>query len=261
VPTVQEPEAVEVVDTHLETLEELTRLLLEEASLEELLAQVLELTARALRSSVAVSVTVVEDDGSYATVARSDDAAAAVDALQYELDEGPCVDALEQQQERYATDLATDQRWPSVAKRATEVGLRCVFAVPLAVNGEAIGALNIFGASPGGVTEDDRDLARRIAAPAATTLANARAYRRVSRLAGQLQEALESRAVIERAKGVIMAREGCDADDAFALLRKVSQDRNRKVRDVARAVVEGAPAGAGSAAERRRNGPDGPPVG
>jgi GAF domain-containing protein len=258
---VQEPEAVEVVDTHLETLEELTRLLLEDASLEELLAQVLELTARALRSSVAVSVTVVEDDGSYATVAQSDAAAAAVDALQYELLEGPCIDALEQQDERYATDLATDQRWPAVAERASEVGLRCVFAVPLAINGSPIGALNIFGASPGGVTQDDRDLARRIAAPAATTLANARAYRRVSRLAGQLQEALDSRAVIERAKGVLMAREGCDAEVAFALLRKVSQDRNRKVRDVARALVEGAPAEPRSAASVHRNGPEGPAAG
>jgi GAF domain-containing protein len=261
VPTVQEPETVEVVDTHLETLEELTRLLLEEASLDELLAQVLELTARALRSAVAVSVTVVEDDGSYATAARSDGAAAAVDALQYELLEGPCIDALEQQEERYVTDLATDQRWPAVAERTTEAGLRCVFAVPLTVDGSAIGALNIFGASPGGVTPDDRDLARRIAAPAATTLANARAYRRVSRLAGQLQEALESRAVIERAKGVLMAREGCDAEAAFARLRKVSQDHNRKLRDVARAVVEGARPQPGSDASTRRNGPDGPAVG
>jgi GAF domain-containing protein len=258
---VPEPEAVDVVDTHLVTLEELTRLLLEEASLDELLAQVLELTARALRSSVAVSVTVVEDDGSYATVARSDDAAAAVDALQYELREGPCIDALQRQEERYVADLATDERWPAVARRATELGLRCVFAVPLAVNGQAIGALNVFGASPGGVTQDDRDLAHRIAAPAATTLANARAYRRVSQLANQLQEALESRAVIERAKGLIMAREGCDADTAFALLRKVSQDRNRKVRDVARALVEGARAEPAAAASTHREGPDGPAVG
>jgi GAF domain-containing protein len=225
-------------DPHLATLEELTRLLLEEASLDELLTQVLDLTSRALRTSAAVSVTVVEDDGSYVTVARTDEVAAAVDALQYELTEGPCVDALEHREERYAGDLATDERWPAVAARATELGLRCVFAVPLIVNGTAIGALNVFGREPHGVEATDRELARRIAAPAATTLANARAYRRVSRLAEQLQEALENRAVIERAKGVLMAREGCDADRAFELLRRVSQDRNLKVRDVARAVVE-----------------------
>jgi GAF domain-containing protein len=246
------------VDPHLATLEELTRLLLEEASLEDLLDQVLQLTARALRSSVAVSVTVIDDDGSYRTVATSDDVAAAVDALQYELAEGPCVDALEQQEERYATDLASDGRWPAVSRRAAELGLWCVFAVPLVVNGDAIGALNVFGAVPGGLEEDDRELARRIAAPAATTLANARAYRRVSRLAGQLQEALESRAVIERAKGIIMAREGCGADDAFERLRKVSQDRNRKLRDVARAVIARVPAAVPIVAVESQEGPTEP---
>jgi GAF domain-containing protein len=240
------------VDPHLTTLEELTRLLLEEASLDELLEQVLELTSRALRTSVAVSVTVIEDDGSHATVARTHDDAAAVDALQYELVEGPCVDALEQGEERYATDLASDDRWPAVAERATELGLRCVFAVPLVVNGSSIGALNVFGRQPAGIDETDRALARRIAAPAATTLANARAYRRVSRLAEQLQEALESRAVIERAKGVLMAREGCDADAAFALLRRVSQDRNTKLRDIARIVVEGAAVEPGARTTGRR---------
>jgi GAF domain-containing protein len=240
------------VDPHLTTLEELTRLLLEEASLDELLGQVLELTSRALQTSVAVSVTVIEDDGSYATVARTDDDAASVDALQYELAEGPCVDALEQGEERYATDLASDDRWPAVAGRATELGLRCVFAVPLVVNGSSIGALNVFGRQPAGIDETDRALARRIAAPAATTLANARAYRRVSRLAEQLQEALESRAVIERAKGVLMAREGCDADAAFALLRRVSQDRNTKLRDIARVVVDGAAVEPGARTTGRR---------
>jgi GAF domain-containing protein len=225
-------------DPHLATLEDLTRLLLEEASLEQLLEQLLELTSRALSTCTAVSVTVVEDDGRYVTAAHTDESVAAVDALQYELGEGPCVDALRQVEERYSTDLAADDRWPAVAARAGELGLRSVLALPLLVNGDCIGALNVFSGEVDGIAEQDRQLAGRIAAPAATTLANARAYRRVSRLAEQLQEALESRAVIERAKGVVMAREGCDEDAAFELLRRASQDHNRKLRDVARTVVD-----------------------
>jgi GAF domain-containing protein len=234
-------------DPHLATLEELTRLLLEEASLEQLLAQLLDLTSRALSTCTAVSVTVVEDDGTYVTAAHTDEAAAAVDALQYELREGPCVDALQRAEERHCADLVADDRWPAVGGRANALGLRSVLALPLLLDGRCIGALNVFSGEVDGISSADQDLARRIAAPAATTLANARAYRRVSQLAEQLQEALESRAVIERAKGVVMAREGCDEDAAFGLLRRASQDHNRKVRDVAQAVVDAvadrAPAG------------------
>jgi uncharacterized protein YigA (DUF484 family) len=225
-------------DPHLATLEELTRLLLEEASLEQLLDQVLDLTSRALGAPAAATVTVTEDDGRHVTVARTDRDAEAVDALQYELSEGPCVDALSTGEEHYAADLAQDDRWPAIAERAGGLGFRSVLAIPLVIEGRCIGALNLFGAEVEGLTDVDRDLARRIAAPTATTLANARAYRRVSRLTEQLQEALDSRAVIERAKGVVMVREGCDAAEAFRLLRRASQDHNRKLRDVARALVE-----------------------
>jgi GAF domain-containing protein len=222
-------------DPHLATLEDLTRLLLEEASLEQLLDQTLELTVRALRTAVSVSVTVVEDDGTYLTLARTDEAAA--DGLQHELAAGPCIDAMEQAEERYVPDLRSDDRWPAVAERATELGIRCLLAVPLVVDGRCLGALTVSSPAPDGLDAADRELTRRLAIPAATTLANGRAYQRVSRLAAQLEEALDSRATIERAKGILMAREGYDADEAFDRLRRASQQHNRKLRDVARAVV------------------------
>lgn len=223
---------------YLSTLEELTGLLIEEASLEQLLTQVLELTSRAVGTSAAVSVTVADERGRYRTAAHSSADAEHVDVLQYELVEGPCVEALETGEARHVDDFAEDQRWPKVAERAVELGFRSVVAVPLSVNDVVIGALNVFGAEPAGFDEADRELIQRIAAPAASTLANARAFLRVSRLAEQLQEALASRVVIEQAKGVLMAREGCDADAAFGLLRKTSQDANLRLRDVARTLVD-----------------------
>ncbi|MEX2504833.1 MAG: GAF and ANTAR domain-containing protein [Egicoccus sp.] len=223
---------------YLSTLEELTGLLIEEASLEELLTHVLELTSRAVGTSAAVSVTVADERGRYRTVARSSEDAEQVDALQYQLAEGPCIEALETGEQRHVDDFEEDQRWPPVAGRAVELGFHSVVAVPLRVNDVVIGALNVFGAEPNGFDESDRELIRRIAAPAASTLANARAFQRVTKLAEQLQEALASRVVIEQAKGVLMAREGCDPDTAFRLLRKTSQDGNLRLRDVARTLVE-----------------------
>ena len=95
----------------------------------------------------------------------------------------------------------------------------------------------MFAAEPNGLDEDDRSLARRIAAPAASTLANARAYRRVSRLAEQLQQALDGRAVIERAKGVLIAHTRCSEEQAFERLRRASQEQHRPLREIAAEVV------------------------
>jgi GAF domain-containing protein len=218
---------------YLATLQELTGLLVEEAPFEVLLEQLLELTSRAITSSAAVSVTVVGDLGGYVTAASTCPAAERIDALQYELQEGPCVDALETGRRHHLRDLAEPERWPAFRARARAHGFGTVLSVPLVAGGTAVGALNVFAEGPDGLEEPDVFLAERIAAPAAATLANARAYRRALRLGEQLQEALESRAVIEQAKGLLMGIERIDADEAFERLRQISQRTNVKVRDVA----------------------------
>jgi GAF domain-containing protein len=227
----------EVADGYVRTLEELTGLLLEESSLLGLLEQVLELTAEAVASCAAVSVTVVDEQGRYVTAAASSPDARRIDATQYELDEGPCIDSLHTGEVHHLTDVFTEPRWPTFCARARELGYRTVLAVPLTAGNDTIGALNVFAGGPNGLSDEDIALTGRIAAPAATTLANARAYGSVSRLAGQLQAALESRALIEQAKGIVMVRERCSPDQAFELLRQASQTSNRKLRDVAAALV------------------------
>jgi transcriptional regulator with GAF, ATPase, and Fis domain len=222
---------------YVASIEELAGLLVEESSLDDLLGQVLELTSRAIQASAAVSVTVVDDRGDHATAAASSDDARAVDDAQYALDEGPCVEALRTGIEQRFDDLTEIDRWPLFRQRADELGFQSVFAVPLRAGGRAIGCLNVFAAEANGLSEDDRTLARRIAAPAASTLANGRAFRRVSRLAEQLQEALDGRAVIERAKGVLIAHTRCSEVQAFERLRRASQEQNRPLRLVAAEVV------------------------
>jgi GAF domain-containing protein len=227
----------EAPDAYLGTLDEVAQLLVEEQSLDGLLEHILHLTGRSITTCAAVSVTIVDDDGAYRTAASTDGRADAVDAVQYELAEGPCIDALETGREHHLLRLDREERWPRFVDRARHLGFGGVLSVPLTTAGGTVGALNLFVEQPSRLTDDDVELAQRIAAPAATTLANANAYRRVARLADQLQEALDSRAVIEQAKGVLMARQGCDPDEAFDLLRRLSQSSNRKLRRIAAEVV------------------------
>jgi GAF domain-containing protein len=241
------------VDAHLAILEELTRVVLDEAPLEQLLGQVLEATVRALHTPAA-AVVITTEGGRHETVAGTD-AAAAVAACQHELGEGPGIDALLSGEETLVADLEGDDRWPALSARATALGLRSVQAVPLVVGRTRVGALCVFGTEVGGLGEEDRAFVRGIAGPLATTLANGRAYRRVARLTEQLQQALASRAAIERAKGIVMVTQGADEEAAFEHLRRTSQRTNRKLRDVARGVLasvegRGPPPGAVDARER-----------
>ncbi len=232
------PDLDEPGDAYLRTVEELFTLLLEEVPFTDLLGQVITLTAAAIDTADAVAVTVERVDGRTDTAAASCEASRELDELQRELGTGPCVDAMETGEERYTDDLVSDERWPTELRdAAARLGLRAVLAVPLRVSGSAFGALNLFSRATAGLDEDARRTAHSIAGPVAATLANARAYNRVEQLSSQLREAITSRAVIEQAKGILMVRVGCDEEEAFALLRRTSQHQNRKLRDVAAAVV------------------------
>lgn len=227
---------------YLATLQELAGLLIEVAPLEVLLEQLVELTSRALTSSSAVGVTVVDDDHGYLTAASTSPAADRVDVSQYELRDGPCVDALEAGRRHHLRDLGKPGRWPEFRARARAHGFGTVLSLPLVDGRSTVGALNVFAEGPDGLRTKDLYLAERIAAPAAATLANARAYRRALQLGEQLQEALESRALIEQAKGLLMGVEHITAEEAFERLRQISQRRNLKLREVAAQLLDDATA-------------------
>lgn len=227
-----------VAAAYLTTLHTLSSLRLDDTPFESLLESVLELTAQAIAGSAAVSVTVIDDHGGYTTAASSSAAAERIDALQYRLREGPCVDALETGRRQHLRNLDEPERWPAFCARARAHGFLTVLSVPLIAAGTPAGALNVFAEGPDGLADTDLYLAEKIAAPAAATLANARAYRRSVQLARQLQGAMESRATIEQAKGVLMARERISADAAFERLRQISQHHNIKLREVAARLLQ-----------------------
>lgn len=221
-----------------ESLIALAGILVGEQSLDKTLRQVLDLACAALPGGDEGGVTLLEAEGPRTAVATSD-MARQVDDLQYTFEEGgPCLDAYRHQQIFRIDSTADDQRWPQFGQFAAAAGINSTISLPLVVGGDGLGALNVYCRQAHGFSEADEVLAASFASYASVALANARVYWRAQRLASQLEEALSTRGVIEQAKGILIARQGCSADQAFQLLVGMSQRRHVKVRDLAGELVE-----------------------
>ncbi len=163
-----------------------------------------------------------------------------IDAVQYALDQGPCLDAARLRREFAVGDLVVDDgRWPEFAHECREEGLRSLLALPLVSGDQCVGAINLYGWAPHAFDAFDASLVRVAASRCADAVVAVSALDGVRRLAGQLEQAMASRAVIEQAKGVVMAMRGVPEHEAFELIRRASQDRNVKVRHLAQQIVTG----------------------
>jgi GAF domain-containing protein len=220
-----------------ETLIELAGILIAEQSLDMTLRQVLKMACAALRSGDDGGITLLDREGPRTAVATSD-AALRVDAFQYDSEQGgPCLEAYRQQQVFRVESTADEPRWPGFSRSAAAAGIKSTLSIPLIVGGDGLGALNIYCRQDSGFSDADETLAASLAAHASVALANARMYWRAQRLASQLEEALSTRGVIEQAKGILIARQGCSADQAFQLLVQISQRSHIKLHDVARDLL------------------------
>lgn len=170
-------------------------------------------------------VTVV-DRSSTSTLAATAPVVTAVDSLQYALREGPCLSAATEPDVVISTDLQADPRWPTFGARAREHGVRSMLAVRLFSDRGVVGALNLYAPEVGAFGADSQSAAVPLAIHAGTAVTCVRADANV-------RLALDSRDVIGQAKGILMERLKLSADDAFALLTHVSQNRHRKLRDIA----------------------------
>ncbi len=215
---------------------ELSEMLVDDADLPTLLQRVAELALRTVADCAAASVTLVEEPGPR-TAAHTGPLALELDEVQYAAGIGPCL-AAAREVHRYAVELSVvDERWPHFTEAARRLGVTAFLATPLVAGGRSVGALNLFSTTVGGFGEVDSALVELFCARASIALANARLYGMAVTTAEQLTHALRSRAVIEQAKGVLMARGGIEENEAFGALRQRSQHENRKLRDVALEVV------------------------
>jgi GAF domain-containing protein len=221
-----------------EALERLGRLSLRELSMESLLQTVADLVKSVLPGNPEASVSLLVRDKP-TTVVSTGQLAVDVDESQYERGHGPCLHAARTGELVEIADSRTDTRWPDYMSRAAERGALSSLSVPLAIDDDeqVTGALNIYAREAGAFDEDARVAAARFGPYAAVAAGNLHAYQRARDMADNLQAALESLAVIDQAKGVLIERYKLTPDQAFQLLAQASMHANRKVRDIADALV------------------------
>jgi GAF domain-containing protein len=186
-----------------------------------------------------VGLLLADQRGQLQFMAASEESVKLLELFQIQNDEGPCLDAFRTAQPVVNADLRTAaDRWPRFAPRATADGFRSVHAFPLRLRTEVIGALNVFGDTVGSVLDDaDVQIVQALADIAAIGLLQERAIRRGEVLTEQLQSALNTRVVIEQAKGAVAQARGISVDEAFTTIRNYARSNNRRLSEVAHAIV------------------------
>jgi GAF domain-containing protein len=215
---------------------ELQSLLLKTDSVHGFLDRLAGLTARALPGGSSCGVTVRQESGP-ATLAASDDWARELDELQYSLGEGPCVSTLDTGRPHYLSDTRSCGRWARFCRAVGERGVRSCLGLPLNSPAGLMGGYNFYSRHPDGFPEGNRGQLEVFAGTAAGAVTVALRLADQVQLSGDLRQALTSRAVIDQATGILMAQQRCDAAVAFDLLRRASQNRNIKLRDLAAEIV------------------------
>ncbi|CAA9232974.1 MAG: ANTAR domain protein with unknown sensor [uncultured Blastococcus sp.] len=221
-------------------LRELSRVTLVDRTLDDVLSEITRIATGGIPGAESTSITLLKSDKAF-TAAHYGDMALAADELQYARGYGPCMDAGRGGVPLRIDDVATEERWPDyVARVQAETGVRSSLSVPLPYQGSSIGALNIYSTKPAAfATPAALEAGLETAEVVAVAIVNAESHWQMSEQTRNMRLAMESRAVIEQAKGVLMAQRHVTAEQAFEILREASQRYNRKLRDIALGIVTG----------------------
>ncbi|MGY1841775.1 MULTISPECIES: GAF and ANTAR domain-containing protein [unclassified Modestobacter] len=210
----------------------ITRALLAEPDVEDMVQRVVEAAAATLKPEVYVSVSLTRRNREVETAAASDERAVRADRLQYELGEGPCLDAIWDHEVLQIDDLTTDEQYPRwSSKAAEETGIRSVLSLQLFTQDGSLGALNLFSPQVRAFDSEDRGEGQAFAAQAAPALRRALNEE-------NLRTAMATRTLIGQAQGILMERLKVTPEQAFSILSRLSQDTNTKLREVARRLTE-----------------------
>ncbi|BEL05584.1 GAF and ANTAR domain-containing protein [Actinoplanes sichuanensis] len=197
--------------------------------------------ARSLVDAAAAGLMLADERGRLEFMAGSDENVRLIELFQLQNDQGPCLEAYRTGQPVINIDLAAAAaagRWPRFAPRASTAGFRSVHAFPLRLRSQVIGALNIFGSTSGGdFGAADVPIMQALADVATIGLMQERAIRRSEALTEQLQGALNSRIIIEQAKGALAQVHNVSVDEAFRRIRAYARNHNRRLTEVAALVV------------------------
>jgi GAF domain-containing protein len=217
---------------------QLGELRFETTSMEAMLQRIAELAKRVIPRVAEASVSLIANDKA-TTAAYTGRLALDLDETQYGRGYGPCLEAAVGQEIREITDARAETRWPDYARISVERGSLSSLSVPVPVREAIHGGLNLYAAEAHAFDDDAKDVARAFASYAAVAVHNMHLYESTRELAENLDIAMRTRAVIEQAKGILMSQRRCDATEAFNVLAAASQRSNRKLRDIAQAIVNG----------------------
>ncbi|MEO5898626.1 MAG: GAF and ANTAR domain-containing protein [Ilumatobacteraceae bacterium] len=192
-----------------------------------------------LLDAAAAGILLVDEAGHLRVVGASSEQVRLLELFQLQNEEGPCLDCFRTGRVVIEADLATATAWPLFAAESVAAGLPSVCAVPLRLRNQTLGCLNMFVSVPRAMSDADIALARALADVATIALVQDQATRAAAVREAQLQHALDSRVVIEQAKGMIAERAQLDLDAAFGRLRSHARSNNAKLTDLARRIVDG----------------------
>lgn len=199
------------------------------------------LTVRVVEHSIAdeAGILLADEAGDLQVMAASKERTHLLELFQVQNAEGPCQDCFTTGASVEVPDLEDERdRWPLFAPRALDVGFRSVQAVPMRLRGDILGAMNLFRTDPGGVQPADRMVVQALADVATISLMQRRTTLNAQIQVGQIQHALQSRIIIEQAKGVVAQQAGLSVAEAFERLRRHARNRNLRLHDVCQAVTE-----------------------
>ncbi len=217
-------------------LRQMAGLVLSRESVDTALELVSTLATTTIPGTFGAGVTLGDAHGKRSRAATNQ-AVEQADAVQYELDDGPCLTAWRSRRLVRIDDTATDSRWPSWTSAVSALGVRSVLSVPLVVGDEAIGAIKVYSDRPANFDQLAEHVMSLFAEQAAILLANTRSLQEARHLSRQLTDALASRDAIGRATGVLLAQGAADERAAFAELAGTAQRSGRTVEQVARELL------------------------
>lgn len=198
--------------------------------------RVAEFAVQAIPGAQGAGLTLLESDRPQ-TVIATEPFVHEVDDVQYGLGEGPCLSAVTHGRTFTSGNLGGATQWPRFGPRVGRLGVHSALSLPLLAEDRSIGALNVYARPRDSFSAESVRLGEAFAGPAAVTVANAQALAKAERVVGQLSDALHSRAQIDQAIGIVMARTGCSPEEAFTRLRGQSQVRQVKLAELARDLV------------------------
>lgn len=220
-------------------LEGLSGLVTGKSRLEDTLTRISEFAVQAIPGADGAGLTLVRGDR-VGSVVVSAEFVQAIEDVQYGIGEGPCITAMRERRTVRAGSLGGDAQWPRFGPRIGRMGVHSALSTPLLLDGEPVGALNVYACAKDAFGPEAARLGELFARPAAVTVTNASALHDLQLTVRQLNDALTNRATIDQAIGLLMARSGASPAEAFDRLRDMSQRSDTKLAVVAQRLLDDA---------------------